>query len=53
MALGYIPSAELHTHLLEPTGNLEIHTHRRVHVLAGVSARFTWFQITVWQFFFQ
>lgn len=25
-ALGYTPSAELHTHLLEPTGNLETHT---------------------------
>lgn len=46
MALGYTPSAELHTHLLEPTGNLETYTHKGIRVLAGVSASFTWLQIT-------
>ena len=45
-ASGYTPSAALHTHLLEPTGNLETHTHKGVHVLAGVLAHFPWLQIT-------
>lgn len=52
MALGYIPSAELHTHLLEPTGNLEIHTDKRIHVLAGILHVSHGFRLFLWQFIF-
>lgn len=53
-ALGYTPSAELHTHLLEPTGNLE-NTHTHINKSMYLLAFFHFphgFQLFLWQFIF-